>query len=707
MALILSIIILSSYCLLVLYASTEWFSAFWKTNTLVKSIYTVGLILPGLFLVSLLAKERFIYFWDYAGYWRMAISFTELFFREPLGALDTLYHSINDYEYNYLPNLLLAPVNKLFGLNFPIYVFSIYLIYLIPLSLIISSLCIKVVNIKSQQLKLALPLICLVFTPLVIAMRFGMLDMIGLIPVFIVLKILVNRNFLVHKNYTSALIIGLFLTLLLFTRRWYIFWVLAYFPTLFIANAIQSVVQKQRAILFNTIINLAITGCVILGIVIVFFHPYFEMAVSKDYREIYSAYQVPFFKQLMGFVNFYGLLIIALCCVGAVFLYRKNDNSKKLVFFLLISTPLIVIPFTRINGFAIHHYYLLAPFVVVSFLFGATAAKSCFKKPVFIAFVAVIAVNYVSVFVFPVFPSSRLFASIDAKPKLRNDFSEINRISDDLVALQNQGNYVYILAGSGLFNDDIVGNTRFPDINHHHALLATQVVDKRDGFPNSLFLANYVVVTDPVQLAREGYQYLIEYLNEQIHNGILKDHYETVKDYTIDRGVKVLLKRRLSVPTQHEILKIKHFFQEKYPEFPSMYHIDESLAQISSVIKGDAYGKIAFDQGHLIIIPGNERPSEISFSLDSTKNYTMSFNAGFANKEDILRNCDPENDAEVFLTIYTDDNVYDQSYLTHRKDSVYRISVSGIHGIKIQVDKGKNEDWCDWFQLNDFKITQN
>lgn len=706
MAFILSIVIFVLYCWLVINYSKSWLNTFKKQTILFKILYFSTLILPGLLIVILLKDERYIYFWDNSGYWIKAIRFNSDFFSNPFSIFDKIYESINHDEYNIFPNLFPTIINKIFGLDFAGYFFSNYIVFFIPLSFIFSNLCIKVLEIKKSNTVLLLPFICILFTPFLIPLRFGMLDIIGLIPIFIILNILVDNDYLKKKmDVKTSVIIGILLLLLLFTRRWYTFWVVAFFPSLFLINLFYSIRHKDYKIILVSSINLFISGAFLTIVLLIFFYPYFEMSFLKDYKDIYSAYrrQGPW-DQIRNFLNFYGIIIIAFSLIGVYFLTKKN---KYLSSFLILSTLFIILLFTKINNFStLHHFYLVTPFLSVFAIFGFfEIAKK--QKWVIVLFILVLSANNYVVFMHNLPSKFSPFSKISGEAKIREDFSTINEISDYLIRLQEDGSYVYCLASSYSISDAILKNTKLPDINAIPALFTTQHVDKRDQFPNNLFLANYVVVTDPVQLhLGEENQYLVGYLNNQILNGFLTNHYKTVKDYTIEKGIKVYIKKRLSAPTKNDIQEIKNFFKSKYPEYPNMYQLDEYLSQISSLKKGDAYGKINFENGNLVMNPGSERSSEISFSLDSTKNYQISFKAGFRNKEELIKNCNSQNDGEVNLTIYTNSHLYNKSYITHRKDSIYNISLSYTKEVRFEVDKGKNEDWCDWFQLSDFKITQ-
>lgn len=692
---------LSAYLLFVFHAAKDWVYAFRKIKWTWQLIFILVFLLPGFLLMGLLSRERFVYSWDYANYWVKALHFSELFFQSPLESLRLVYSSINYDEYSYLPNLMLAPVNRLLGLGFPQYVLSIYLVYLIPLSILISSLGIKVLPPMNNYIGAILPAACILFTPLIVAMRFGMPDMIGLVVVFWVLNVLVSTDFLIKRDYQSAAAIGLMLTIILFTRRWYIFWTIAYFPTLLFLNSVQAFIQRNQTILLNTLINLAISGTVIASIVLGFFYPYFEMAALKDYRDLYTAYRSPNPLQFLVVGVFYGLLVLLFAVAGARALMRQ-PSSRKLMWFLLISTVIIVVLFTRINSFGgHHHYYLLTPLVVTSFLFGTLSLKVKRKKLVLLAGAVTLVLNFVAVFIYPIYPNPYLLSGVDARPQVRNDFDTVQGMSDDLAELQERGEYVYILASSQLFNEQVVRNAHLPTRDRHRALLQTFDVDKRDGFPNHFFLANYVVVTDPTQThLRERDQQVVAYLNEQVLNGILKDRYETVHTYRLQEGITAYLKRKVYAPSAEELAEIKSYFFSLYPNHPSLYEISEPLAQVHRVKKGDSQGEVTCQDSKLTIAAGLARPSCVAWSLDSTKSYTVDFGAIFPVQDE------PATEGEILFNVYADGQLVKRLYLASQTDTVLSLDFSNVATLLLEVDKGKAWHRYDRLQLRDFKITQ-
>ncbi|MES2487318.1 MAG: hypothetical protein V4581_15385, partial [Bacteroidota bacterium] len=89
-------------------------------------------------------------------------------------------------------------------------------------------------------------------------------------------------------------------------------------------------------------------------------------------------------------------------------------------------------------------------------------------------------------------------------------------------------------------------NTRLPDTNSSiFKLKQTQHVDKRDFFPNDLFLANYVIITSPAQLhlGPDNWK-VVYYFNQEILEGQMKNHYEKVEEFAMGEGVTAFLMKK-------------------------------------------------------------------------------------------------------------------------------------------------------------------
>ncbi|ALM48829.1 hypothetical protein AMR72_07965 [Flavobacterium psychrophilum] len=705
MALLLSFVILGIYFFTIFKFSVEIRSAVFNVKTkLFYAPYGAALLLPGLLLFFLLKDEKFIYFWDYSGYWHRAISFTNEFFESPFKALKGVYQSVRHEEYNSLPNVLLAPANRLLGLNFNNYVFSIYLIYLVPFALVLSSLIIKMHPEISNRLKLALPFFILCFAPCLLPIRYGFLDAVGLVFIALVLSTLIRSNYLRERKIKQSVFIGLMLLLLIFNRRWYAFWFVAFYVSVFAVNVIAAVKYKDRKIVINSIINLGVAGVVPMVIMLTLFYPYFKMTVLKDYTDIYSAYRsAGFLHQANNFNLFFGMFIILTALAGLVLSFKKE---KSLLGFFCISSVIVVVLFMRVNDFGgLQHYYLLVPFFLIFFLQAVIYASR--KKYIAPALFVVLLIN--SFFVFALNPydgNAYVFSTIEGKAFSRPDYDQIERIADKVIELHNKGNYVYCLASAGALNEDIIKNIKLPDLsNPVFKLQRTQHLDKRDRFPNELFLADYVITTLPAELhlGAES-QKVIAYFNNAIMEGDLKQHYEKVEEYTLQNNVTAYLMKKTSSLNNAEIQTIHDYFRTAYPEYEQMFAINRTILKTSGITVGNGYGAVSFEnENTLNLCPGATRPSEISFMFDENDT-NLSFTATFNNKETIASECNSAKDGEVNLIIKENGAVIKTLYLTHKKEKNINLDVSGKKQITIIVNKGKNEDYCDWFKLTNIII---
>lgn len=707
MALFISALILAGYFFLIYKFTGALRQELLKLRVLSRILYFSAMLLPGVFLIWVLQEERFIYYWDLSGYWIRAIDFTQLFFEKPFVAFEEIYNTIRRAEYNLLANLFIAPFNKLLGLSFGMYVFSVYLVYFLPAALLASNLIILTLkNSGTVFQNLSLPFLCLLFTPLVIPIRFGFIDSVGLVFIFMILICVVKANFLRSFHYKTAIAIGIMMLVLVFSRRWYAFWATAFYAGLFLTNSLYAVYKKDWKSLKHTFLNLLLAGSVPLGIMLLFFYPFFEMTVLKDYGDIYSAYRrsMPA-GQLQNVVNFFGFGLLVLF-VGATFIQARQ--AKSLTLFFLIGSAIIIILFTRINDFGgYQHYYLLLPAVLLFTLRGILLLS---KKGValIVFFFGFLLVNNAMVFtnIFKFGDDARIFASVEGASKVRADYQQIMEVSNDIISYGENGSMVYVLASSRLLNDNTIKNSKLPELrNEFKYLHITQHVDKRDHFPNELFTSNYVVVTDPAQyhLGKEN-QVLIGYFNDAILSGALKKHYKMIRTYPLNDGVKAYLMQKISGFSKTEIKGIRDYFKTKFPEYPRMFDVQENALKTAQIIKGDAFGNVSFlDNETIKMFPGKTDNSSVAFTI-APQDKSVSFVASFYNKDEISENCNPNKDGEVALIVKGDGKEINKLTVNFKKDTPVLIDVTTLSSLEIIVNKGKNEDRCDFFLLRNFKF---
>ena len=710
MAILISIFLLIAYSFLVYSFSKGFWNAF-KTikSPLYRILYIILLIVPTVALFYITTNEKFVYYWDFANYWIKSINFTESFFHNPIGTIRSIYSSINHESYNTSANLLLAPSQELFApINYNIYISSIYLMYSLPLVFVLSSFVYKLYNVFDTKTKLAIPVCIALFTPLLIPIRYGFLDIAGVFWLIIVFHLYIDTNYLKNKNIKKSIWIALLLLIIVFTRRFYAFWVVAFFLSSFVISLLSYAKSRNNKELINSVLNLTIIATIFTAVLVLLFYPFFEMSVLTDYKDIYSAYTSrPFFQETKHVISYYGMLILAVSLLGWLYNILKTNIF---IIFLTIFTITTVYLFTRINYFGFQHHYLTIPFFIITFISVFLFFKN---KQIYvtIGLFLILLINNTFVFAYNNEPQDNdkipLFSQVKGKSHNRADYDQIVELSNFVLNLKEKKQTAYCLSSGYKLNEAIIRLLYLPNKDPLiDVLYQTQDVDKRDRFPTELFLADYVITTDPIDLhLGENNQQIVAYFNQQILNGLLKENYTTIKTFSLEGDVKALILKKQKNVSNTQINEIKEYFKKLYPEYENMYAISP-LVYIKNTIPGDNYGSISFsDAGKSVMIhPGKNIPSKLDFNFEGTDYKKLEFTATFNNKTGINQDCNPDQDAEVYLKIKSEDSIIKTYYITHKNDEKISIQIPENKKITFEIDKGKNEDYCDWFKITDFII---
>src|SRR5690606_37741903 len=90
----------------------------------------------------------------------------------------------------------------------------------------------------------------------------------------------------------------------------------------------------------------------------------------------------------------------------------------------------------------------------------------------------------------------------------------------------------------------------------------------------------------------------------------------------------------------------------------------------------------------------------VNFNLTGREK-ELKFTTTFKNKKSFegAGGCNAGNDGEVFLYIIGDKKLLKKYYVTHKADIQINLPIHNLHELTLAVDKGKNEDYCDWFTI--------
>ena len=525
-------------------------------------------VFGNIFLYVYFKNEQFIYYWDYATFWEQSLKINKLIVENSNEAFLYVIDSMNYQEYTALPALFISLPTSILGQSFFAFILSSFNFFVIPFYILLSIFELELISKLNLKLvpKWFLFIINLLFIPFYFTLFHGYIGVVGQVFITSLILIYITKN---HKlDLPEILIINCLTLLLIFTRRWYLFWVVSYYVSSGLFILLETHKAKMETIC--SISRLVMSGILMLLIILIFFYPYFSALFVSDFSDLYASYKLPsLVDEFLRFKSYYGLFIILLFIYG---LYSSFLKRSPVLRFILIVTTLTATQFLYIQSFEYHHYNLIN-FGIFSFVFIAILELYQLKT---INFLVLILYFFNSFYVF--IPKSNLlntfFNSTSLKPKFRDDIVEIQDLSNYLNMLTSENKYAYSAASSPFINDDLLRNSQLPWImNSVPNLEGSSNNDIRDGFPISFFEVNYVLVTNPVQI---NVSYIDkQFINQLINDSVLnqediRNNYQLVYENRIS-GVDVYIFERVSDFTTIEKLYFYDELREMYPESPHIY----------------------------------------------------------------------------------------------------------------------------------------
>lgn len=293
---------------------------------------------------------------------------------------------------------------------------------------------------------------------------------------------------------------------------------------------------------------------------------------------MYTAYDLPLMQKLEGIVTKLGIIVIVLALI-AVFLCFFSKKARKLTLFCACAAVVSSICFLKVQQFDRHHIYIIATEFCILMMLGIWQITELLrnrtqKEVAATAFSALLIVGSLNCFV----PSTRKFTSPVSglysylyEPHQRNDIHELRSLTSYVNNLtDSQGKHVYVLASSGILNDDLLRALDKPQSNDaFHNSYATAHVDLRDGFNADFLKADYVIITDPVQLhTADGTQEVVRFLDEEVKNQkspVGKHFTKKSEGFNLDDGVTAYVYEKISEFEEFDLEYIAEHYTNYYP----------------------------------------------------------------------------------------------------------------------------------------------
>lgn len=367
---------------------------------------------------------------------------------------------------------------------------------------------------------------------------------------------------------------------LILTRRWYMFWILAFYAVYVLAVLVGAV---RRKTLGSTLKHMLLFGIPSAVIIVGALLPTFKTILTTDYADIYGAYYGGGFgNNCLGQLRTQGLIWLVLCAAGLVWLLYCRSTRAQAIVAAAASLGAMVL-FTRTQSLGDHQSLILAPFYLLM-LFGLCAkltqqkAKPWLRNAAAGVLAVFLVVNFGNALRLPGKNVQTLALSSESLDLIRRtDLAQMRAVTDFVLEHCTEDQTVYINMDSNGYS-----GTTFAYSDPAHPQLQTMIlwessVPSTHGFPTGIWTSEYVMVTDRVD---EGG--IVGPINAALRTqSPAAVHYEYVTEFPLD-GITLYCYRRTARPDAEEADYFKQVFAEYDARWPEIFsqRIDEYMQSV-------------------------------------------------------------------------------------------------------------------------------
>lgn len=367
---------------------------------------------------------------------------------------------------------------------------------------------------------------------------------------------------------------------LILTRRWYMFWILAFYAVYVLAVLVGAVRRKTPG---STLKHMLLFGVPSAVIIVGALLPTFKTILTTDYADIYGAYYGGGFgNNCLGQLRTQGLIWLVLCAAGLVWLLYCRSTRAQAIVAAAASLGAMVL-FTRTQSLGDHQSLILAPFYLLM-LFGLCAkltqqkAKPWLRNAAAGVLAVFLVVNFGNALRLPGKNVQTLALSSESLDLTRRtDLAQMRAVTDFVLEHCTEDQTVYINMDSNGYS-----GTTFAYSDPAHPQLQTMIlwessVPSTHGFPTGIWTSEYVMVTDRVD---EGG--IVGPINAALRTqSPAAVHYEYVTEFPLD-GITLYCYRRTARPDAEEADYFKQVFAEYDARWPEIFsqRIDEYVQSV-------------------------------------------------------------------------------------------------------------------------------
>lgn len=540
-----------------------------RQKTLACVVALLVVAAANLWAVWYVSAEHYIYYWDWAAYWSGYQQLGELAGQHPFAALKAVSASVRLDDYNLLQVAPLVPFELLGGPGRTSFIIAIANVGIIPSAALMTWLVARIDERRSMGLFIMGTATLLTLHPLWAAALRGFPDVVGVVVACTILLTFCAEP-LEKLSVLKLVRLGALLCLIVLVRRWYVFWVAAFFPAAMVYALVSSVNLPVKSRILMAATKLSVVGAICLLFLFLLAAPTVMRVLTTDYNVAFQAYRSAF-SPVGQVVNQFGLSLISVAIVGFVSLIADR-RSRPLGLLVLTQAILSLFLFAHIQRlFGVQHFYIVVPALGIGIV-GAVRAvwQISTASARYAALGAICGVTLASssvAFSSPLAAFGPLLPISTYPPLKRTDLAEVDRLLAKLETLKAEK--VYVVASSETLNWSTLKmrcRDTHPAFCEHLAQSAD--IDTRDGFPEGIADADYAVLATPVQ-------YHVDPKDQQVVGLLARDFiarqgvggsFEPIPGiFTLDHGVRVQIFQRIDAVHEADLHALADELLRNYP----------------------------------------------------------------------------------------------------------------------------------------------
>lgn len=531
----------------------------------------VLLLVLGYYAYSV-ATRNFIYYWDYANYYRKqidtAVSFqTDGFAFSVIGVVKSIWY----FAYsNFISVFLAAPYA--FVPQTPDWFVAVSAFAILPVLYWAIAICLKLLeNIlepKRSGFFFAAGMLLAGCLPLTHqALLYGQPDLLGLVFAFLIIALTLPYDFAKPDLLRYALL-SLLTVMVISARRWYLFWVVVYYACYGVSIVLR-ILREKRWDKLRHFLTFALSAG---GAVCVILFPMIYTTLRANYSVRYSFYNVGGFPfELVSQARHLGIGLLVLLFAGFLWgLLRRK--TRPLTLFTLVDLLLTMLIFTRIQNMGFHHTLILVPAYLLLMLLCLAGISRMEKRAVLYGSTALVlsfALANTAVCTQTSTPQSfGIFSCTPLKLPRRDDIDEIRAVNSWIIGhCTGIGTDSAYMIPHGLpYNPDIFRSCDMPDQSVSDRLPYGSAVLGTHPFPDELLLSKYILTCEPF-----CNHSIAEKFNSAFLSTIPQSHFTKAAKFDMGNGYVFTAFERTKPTDREEILFYRDYFAEEDAQFPDLF----------------------------------------------------------------------------------------------------------------------------------------